>query len=374
MITRRAVWALAVAETVVWAGTLYIFPALLIHWEDDLGWSKTTLAGAFTLAVLISAAAAPLAGRLIDSGHGVRLMTIGTIAAGGLVGMLALVDAVWQFYAVWALIGVAAAACLYEPCSAFLIRTQGADARRVLTQITLVTGFASALAFSGANAVAEIWGWRTAVLVFGAVMLFVAAPLFHVGGRAADSGDPGDTRAGAGRSGSGALRVALRRPAFWLLGAAFSMIALSHGVLITHLLPMLAERGVATGVAVLAASGIGPMQVVGRLAMMSVERRVSMNAVCGLSFALMIAAMIALILAGCRAVADGGVRGAAGRRLRRHRHHPTGGHRHGARPRGLRRGLRRPGPAVHHRAPRSRRPWRPRCGPSVATTWCARAC
>ena len=33
------------------------------------------------------------------------------------------------------------------------------------------------------------------------------------------------------------------------------------------------------------------MQVVGRLAMMSVERRVSMNAVCGLSFALMIAAM-----------------------------------------------------------------------------------
>ena len=82
MITRRAVWALAVAETVVWAGTLYIFPALLIHWEADLGWSKTTLAGAFTVAVLISAAAAPLAGRLIDAGHGVRLMTIGTVAAG----------------------------------------------------------------------------------------------------------------------------------------------------------------------------------------------------------------------------------------------------------------------------------------------------
>ena len=298
MITRRAVWALAVAETVVWAGTLYIFPALLIHWEADLGWSKTTLAGAFTVAVLISAAAAPLAGRLIDAGHGVRLMTIGTVAAGGLVGLLGLVHAIWQFYAVWALIGVAAAACLYEPCSAFLIRTQGADARRVLTQITLVTGFASALAFSGANAVAEIWGWRIAVLVFGAVMLFVAAPLFHVGGRAADSGDPGDARAGAGRSGSGALRAATRRPAFWLLGATFAMIALSHGVLITHLLPMLAERGVATGVAVLAASGIGPMQVVGRLAMMSVERRVSMNAVCGLSFALMIAAMVALIQAG----------------------------------------------------------------------------
>lgn len=290
-------WALAVAETVAWAGTLYLFPALLIHWEADLGWSRTTLAGAFTLAVLISAAAAPLAGRLIDAGHGVVLLAGGTVAAAVLVASLALVREVWQFYAAWAVLGVAAAACLYEPCSAFLVRTQGADARRVLTLITLVTGFASALAFSGANAVAGVWGWRVAVLAFAALMLAVAAPLFLLGGRAADRGaaDPG---VGTSRTGAGALHAALRRPAFWLLATAFAMVALSHGILITHLLPMLAERGVAPGIAVLAASGIGPMQVAGRLAMMSVERRVPMNVVCGLSFALMAAAVAALILAG----------------------------------------------------------------------------
>ncbi len=297
MISRRAVWALAVAETVVWAGTLYLFPALLLHWEADLGWSKTTLAGAFTLAVLISAAAAPVAGRLIDAGHGVRLLTWGTVAAAVLVGSLALVREVWQFYAVWAFLGVAGAACLYEPCSAFMVRTQGADARRVLTMITLVTGFSSALAFSGGNAVAGLWGWRVAVLAFAAVMLLVAAPLFVFGGRDADRGGTA-VRSGPGLAGSGALHAALRRPAFWLLATAFPMIGLSHGILITHLLPMLDERGVDHGIAVLAASGIGPMQVVGRLAMMSVERRVSMNVVCGLSFALMAAAVVALILAG----------------------------------------------------------------------------
>ncbi len=297
MISRRAVWALAVAETVVWAGTLYLFPALLLHWEADLGWSKTTLAGAFTLAVLISAAAAPVAGRLIDAGHGVRLLTWGTVAAAVLVGSLALVREVWQFYAVWAFLGVAGAACLYEPCSAFMVRTQGADARRVLTMITLVTGFSSALAFSGGNAVAGLWGWRVAVLAFAAVMLLVAAPLFVFGGRDADRGGTA-VRSGPGLAGSGALHAALRRPAFWLLATAFPMIGLSHGILITHLLPMLDERGVDHGIAVLAASGIGPMQVVGRLLMMSVERRVSMNVVCGLSFALMAAAVVALILAG----------------------------------------------------------------------------
>ena len=125
----------------------------------------------------------------------------------------------------------------------------------------------------------------------------VAAPLFLFGGRAAD-GESAAVRGGPGMTGSGALHAALRRPAFWLLATAFPMIALSHGILITHLLPMLAERGVDHGIAVLAASGIGPMQVVGRLLMMSVERRVSMNAVCGLSFALMAAAVAAHILAG----------------------------------------------------------------------------
>lgn len=307
MISHRAIWSLAVAETVVWAGTLYLFPALLIHWEADLGWSKTTLAGAFTLSVLISAAAAPLAGRLIDAGHGVRLLTWGTVAAALLVGALALVREVWQFYAIWAVLGVAAAACLYEPCSAFLVRTQGADARRVLTLITLVTGFASALAFSGGNLMAGLWGWRAAALAFAALMLVVAAPLFMAGGRDADRGEaalrvgPGTAGAGAlgvGALGAGALHAALRKPAFWLLAATFPLIALNHGILITHLLPMLAERGVPHGVAVVAASGIGPMQVVGRLAMMSVERRVSMNVVCALSFALMAAALAVLIVAG----------------------------------------------------------------------------
>ena len=46
---------LAVAETIVWAGLYYIFPALLVHWEADLGWSKTELTGAFTASIAVSA-------------------------------------------------------------------------------------------------------------------------------------------------------------------------------------------------------------------------------------------------------------------------------------------------------------------------------
>src|SRR3546814_4195976 len=34
----RTMLALAFAETLVWAGVFYIFPALIAHWEADLGW------------------------------------------------------------------------------------------------------------------------------------------------------------------------------------------------------------------------------------------------------------------------------------------------------------------------------------------------
>src|SRR3546814_3029874 len=70
----RTMLALAFAETLVWAGVFYIFPALIAHWEADLGWSKTTVSGAFTAALVTSALCAPLAGRMIDAGHGRRLL------------------------------------------------------------------------------------------------------------------------------------------------------------------------------------------------------------------------------------------------------------------------------------------------------------
>jgi len=293
----RTVLALAFAETIVWAGVFYIFPALLAHWEGDLGWEKTTLSGAFTAALVTSALCAPVTGRLIDAGHGRRLLIGGSICAGLLIGSVSFVREVWQFYALWIALGASMATCLYEPCFAFLTRTRGSEARKAITRITLIAGLAGTVSFPGANLLAELYGWRAATGGFATAILLICVPLFVYGTRPVPESEPAAAPAGGGKDGAG-LRAALRRPTFWLLAAAFSMIALTHGILITHLLPMLDERGVSTTVAVAVASGIGPMQVAGRLAMMAVEKRVSMNAICGLSFAFMLAASTALIGAG----------------------------------------------------------------------------
>lgn len=288
--------ALAIAETLVWAGMFYSFPALVAHWEADLGWSKTELAGAYTAALVCSALFAPLMGKLIDRGHGRAVLTACGLVGGVMVGLLGIVQEIWQFYAIWLAIGVCMAGCLYEPCFAFVTRMMGGEARRAITRITLIAGFAGTVSFPLAGFVAEAHGWRAAVFVFSVIILVIAIPLFRYGtAMPAPAAEP-ETKAGP--DGRSDLRRAMAKPTFWLLGVTFSMIGLTHGIIITHLLPMLAERGIPLTTAVLAASMIGPMQVAGRVAMMAMEKRVSMQVICAGSFVFMIGSISSLIGAG----------------------------------------------------------------------------
>lgn len=283
---RRIVWPLAIAETIVWAAMYYSFPALLLEWEKDFGWSKTELTGAFTISLLVSAAASPIAGRFIDRGYG-RYMLVGcTIFGAACLMLLSQVTQLWQFYAVWFLLGIAMAGCLYDACFAILTLTMGDAAKRSITLVTLAAGFAGTVSFPSANALAATVGWRGALMVFAGVMVVVSAPLFWSAcGMANDN--PRAPALPTGKKSETILRLT-RSPLFWCLSLCFIALALNHGMLINHMLPLLNERGVQPETAILAASMIGPMQVMGRLVIMAVEKHVSTSGlfvVCTLALA-----------------------------------------------------------------------------------------
>ena len=270
---RRTVWPLAIAQIIMWAALYYVFPALLLEWERDLGWSKTELSGAFTLALLVAAVLAPVVGRIIDRGFGRRILAGSAVLGALLLALLSGVTTLWQFYAVWIALGAAMAGGLYEAYFALLTRIMGVMARQAITLVSLVGGFAGTLAFPGAHALVGIAGWRTAVLTFAGVVIVIALPLIWFGCRAAEGydetqGSPADHQP---------LDTAhlLCSTRYWLLAVAYVAIALDHGVLLTHLLPLLDAREVPSQTAVLAASMIGPMQVVGRLAVVAAGERVS---------------------------------------------------------------------------------------------------
>jgi len=292
----RPILLLAIAQTLIWACIYYSFPALLLHWEASLGWSRADLTGAVTLAIFMSAFCSPLYGRLIDAGRGAQMMTAASVLGGLCMMGLALVTELWQFYALWAVLGVCMAGSLYEPCFALITRARGAEAKRSIIFVTLVAGFAGTVSFPVAHSLVQAFGWRSAVLCYGLTAILVVAPLMWLGASAVE-------KAGAHRNiGNPQLALAERSflysPVFWCLAIGFALVAVVQGVTLHHLLPILSERDMHPDVAVMAISFIGPMQVAGRLTMIAAERRVSIHGIAIACFVLIGLSIVMLISAG----------------------------------------------------------------------------
>ncbi len=298
MSDRQAVWCLAFGQTFVWAGVFYIFPALIIMWEADFGWSRSEITAALTFAILASAIFSPVSGYLIDKGYGPQTLTAGAFLGGVFVSLLFVVDALPLFYLIWAGLGVCMAFALYEPCFAFVIRTKGVQAKKYITHITLVAGLAGTISFPLVHFVSDFAGWRVAILVFVVLVCCIAAPLMWFGAN--------NLRQDEGAAKALELTAAkpkthrysfVRLPVFWLVAAAFTLLIISHTTLINHLLLLLQDRQFDAGTAVLAVSFIGPMQVAGRLAIMFGARHISDIAAVILCFAFAMIAVVCLMIA-----------------------------------------------------------------------------
>ena len=290
------VWPLAIAETIVWAAMYYGFPALLPAWERDLGWSKAELSFAFTLSLVVSASLVPVAGRLIDRGHAHAIFTGGAMLGAVLLALLCVVTEYWQFLCVWIGLGVAMSGTLYEACFAVLVRSTGDRARRAITTVSIVAGLAGTVAFPSAHLLAGALGWRGAVLVFAAAVGAVAVPLIWSACRRAET--QATMHAPEPSASAGQAMAVARRPVFRLLAIAVFLAALNHGMLISHVLPILDDRGIDAGLAVLAASCVGPMQVAGRLVLMAADRFASTVVASTGCFAMMAIAGVCLLDAG----------------------------------------------------------------------------
>lgn len=301
---------LALGELVVWAGAYYVFPALLLRWEADLGWSRESITLALMLATFSMAIASPVTGRLIDMGHGPRVMGITTIVAGICIGLLSRVESLMWFYVIWIVNGAMLAGCLYEPCFALITRVRGANAKPSITAVTLVAGLAGTLSFPAAHYLSEQFGWQTTVIIFAMVVIFAASPLLWLGASRLErqylddepEGATGETIAKAKAQGDAADIIHassnfLRRPLFWLLGCCFAIAAVVHGTTLHHLLPLLDERGLAAGLAVLTVSLIGPMQVTGRIVIAMLGERLSNHATVVVIFIAMAASIVCLMAA-----------------------------------------------------------------------------
>lgn len=283
--------ALTASQIVVSAALYYLFPAMVLLWRAEFGWSFGQLMGAFSLALVVQGVVAKYSGRLIDRGFATVSMSFGAVLGAACLAMITQVHAIWQFYAIWCVMGLAMGLTLYESVFAFVIRTRDKTARGCISLITLVSGFASSLAFLLTASISDVLGWRGAVWLMVGLLVMVNVPLVSYattrleGDRKAVPTEPVQAADPRGR-----VR-------FWLLTSAFSLSALGIGIVVSHLLPLLASLGVTSSTAVLAASLVGAAQVAGRLLMTLGTRDARVTGVAALGLAGMAVAAAALLFA-----------------------------------------------------------------------------
>ena len=302
----RLIWTIAATQVVGW-GTLFIpFALVLAPMEAETGWSRSAIAGAFTLGLLVSGLAAVPAGRLVDR-YGGR----GPIAWGGLAGAVLLacwagVGSLTGLYAVWLALGVVHAMALWGPAMAVMMAAAREPVRSI-TALTFITGFTGTVFVPLVSALVEGLGWRQALLVL-ALLQALPVPL-------AIWGLP---KAARGRAAAPAMRLGpvLRRPAFWGLATCLAAHAFIGVGLGAHLVLLLRERGIAEGWVITLLALHGPFQVAARAVLFMLGARVGVLAVGVFAAALLPIGLTWLWLAGdspwwllgfvlCWAMADG---------------------------------------------------------------------
>ncbi len=313
----RIVAVLAVTETISWGILYYAYAVFQVPMGVELGASPAVLAGAFSLAVLMTGLAAVPVGRWLDIRGPRGLMTAGSAVCALLVLAWSQVQTVAGLYLVMAGIGLARAAVLYDPAFAVIVQWFHARRATALLAVTVVAGFASTIALPASQALIEALGWRQALLVLAGVLAVVTV-LPHwlvLRARPADLGlhpdgadrPPPPHPAEPGNAHEVGLtataRWALREPVFRWYAAAFAAQAAAVIIVAVHLVPLLRQQGHSPGLAAVATGALGSLSVSGRLVLTAAVRRVPVVDVTAGMFALQGAGVLVLLVA--RSSAEG---------------------------------------------------------------------
>lgn len=251
--------ALGTSQTLAWASSFYLPAILGLPIAATLGIAPSLFFGIFSAALLLSAAFAPVVGRLIDRHGGRAVLTASNaVLAAGLV-LLGLSQGAFSLAVAWAVLGIGMAMGLYDPAFATLTRLYGRGARAPITGITLIAGFASTVGWPASAWFDHAFGWREACFIWAGLNFAVAMPLNWFVIPAAEPLPP------LSQTGSAGPELEPPRGAMPILAFFFCATRFVSGALAAHL-PRLLEGAGASEVAAIAAGAlVGPAQVGARL-------------------------------------------------------------------------------------------------------------
>jgi MFS family permease len=224
----------------------------------ELGLATAWVFTAFSAGLLLSALLGPTAGRLIDVHGGRRVLPLSNLVFAIGLGLLGSSTGMTSLFASWLVIGVGMSAGLYEAAFSTLAGIYGRDARRSITGITLIAGFASTVCWPLSAYMDVTLGWRATCYVWSVAHLLLGLPINLL----LPAPRPMEKAAATPASASdprGRLLV-MAALAFVFAATWFCSTAMA-----AHLPRVLQESGSTLAAAVAAAALVGPAQVAARV-------------------------------------------------------------------------------------------------------------
>jgi MFS family permease len=171
------VLALGTTQTLAWASSYYLPAILADPIARDLGISSNWFFAAFSASLVISGLLGPRVGRQIDRVGGRQVLSASNVILALGLALLGASTSIWMMSAAWLLLGIGMGLGLYDAAFGALGRIYGDSARRAITGITLLAGFASTVGWPLSSLGLETIGWRGTCFAWAAAHILLGLPL-----------------------------------------------------------------------------------------------------------------------------------------------------------------------------------------------------
>jgi MFS family permease len=251
--------ALGTTQTLAWASSYYLPAILADPIGRDLGVSSNWIFAAFSGALVISALLGPRVGRQIDLVGGRSVLSMSNLLLAAGLTLLGFTYSIPVLIVAWFLLGVGMGFGLYDAAFAALGRIYGEAARRSITGITLIAGFASTVGWPLTAWGLQTIGWRETCFAWALAHILIGLPINFFMLPAVKGAKAAVAAAAATKP-----HIPIDRTMV-LLAFTFAAAWTVTGAMAAHMPRILEAAGATTVQAVAAGALFGPAQVVARI-------------------------------------------------------------------------------------------------------------
>lgn len=257
--------------TLMSSGTRFSFGAFYDALLDDFGWSRSLLAGAASLNLILAGLVRPILGTFVDRFGSKEVLAAGLALAAISLVLLSFATSLWHFYLLFSLMSVGYAAA--SPATAVPLVSRWFVRQRATAQSIASTGSPTGelLVVPILTAVLLLTDWQTAyrILAVGIGLLLLPCALVLVRNDPSELGlmpDNDGIQEVASKSQVDlpgmSLNEALRSPLFWQLGFGFFVCGFTMTFASTHFMVFAGDLGIKKMTVSFAMAMIGGVSIV----------------------------------------------------------------------------------------------------------------